>query len=94
MGMLFWKDIPTKFKVVDKTAYTRSVYVCPKCDNDMSGNMFQNMLGFHKHYVGIIYSIECPKCFTKFGSHAPDYYLECLGDTIEEGENIHHKKEE
>ena len=72
-------DIKHKIPVVGK--YTRGVYVCPHCDNNMLNRHFESIIGFADAYVGLVAVTECDKCFEKFYSHAGEsyeYFLDCI----------------
>lgn len=79
--------INPKYRLKSFGKYTKAVYICPECDNDMVTTMYKNMKGFCSSSVGVLKVIECDKCFTNFSSHAMDFDYDLFLDTIEEGSN-------
>lgn len=79
------------YKIKSFGKYTRQVYICPHCKNNMMNRLFQNICGFADSNIGLLQVIECDRCFEKFSCHARDAYQYFL-KSIEVGDQVHFDK--
>ena len=82
------KNIDARYRIPFTGEYNVAVYICPHCHCNVINEMYTHMCGFADSSVGLVKITECPKCFTKFYSHAIEEDYECFLDSVEDGENI------
>lgn len=84
-------EIPAKHKIQLVGKYNALVYECNHCDEDISGELYNHIIGFAESNLGIMKVIECPKCFEKWYCHAneTDYFI--FHWRIKEGTQKHFK---
>ncbi len=83
----------SKYKIEVYAKYTKGVYVCPHCGNDMLDRFYSNAKGFKDSHFGLMLIIECDKCFENFCSHGIGqipYFLE----NVAKGKNKFFKPDE
>lgn len=85
-------DVPIQYRIKTFGKYTKGVYTCPECYNDMMDRMYEHIVGFNRSSIGWLKVIECDKCFCKFSSHMMSFDLEHFEDAINSGEQVHFKK--
>jgi hypothetical protein len=75
--------------------YTKWTGRCPNCEFEprRPDSLFNHIMGFYEHYIGLVFVAECPKCFHKWSAHAGDFdYYDYFLYSIEEGTNLHFKE--
>ena len=84
------EKIDIKYKIPVTGKYTRAVFICPHCLNEMLDNYFDNIIGFADAYVGLVSIVECDSCFGRFYSHTVNAYTHFI-ESIEAGTQKHFK---